>query len=151
MHLLLHPFTRERKKTQKTKAQKTKTQKKTQKKNENAYFQERRRILSRTKTQNENENEDPNSRRTMSTQQWRVLSVHLCTCHFALHTSCRLDPAIYFQISPFIYCIDAVPLKCLQLGLRNACLNIFTFKQRRASHDIILKKCVFVLEEPHTS
>ena len=61
MHLLLHPFTRERKKTQK----KTKTQKNAKK---------RKRIFSRTKThilKNEdakkNENEDATSRRTMST------------------------------------------------------------------------------------
>ena len=59
MHLLLHPFTRERKKKKKTKTQKkiTKTQK-TQKKtkthifkNEDAYFQERRRKKTKTKTQ----------------------------------------------------------------------------------------------------
>ena len=56
MHLLLHPFTRERKKNENAKEgkKKTKTQKnakktKTQKKN--AYFQERRRIFSRRKTQ----------------------------------------------------------------------------------------------------
>ena len=54
MHLLLHPFTRERNKAKK----KTKTQKKTEnakkkktQKSQNAYFQERIRIFSRTRTQ----------------------------------------------------------------------------------------------------
>ena len=56
MHLLLHPFTRERKKTQKnakkTKAQKTQKKTKTHIfKNEDAYFQERRREKTKTKTQ----------------------------------------------------------------------------------------------------
>ena len=56
------------KKTQKNENAKERKKTKTQKnaKNENAYFQERRRIFSRTKTQ-KNENEDANSRRTMST------------------------------------------------------------------------------------
>ena len=67
MQLLIHPFTRERIKRKKRKRKKkTKTQKNAKKrkrkktqKNENAYFQERRRIFSRTKTQ-KNENEDAN-------------------------------------------------------------------------------------------
>ena len=45
MHLLLHPFTRERKKTAKERKKKTKTQKTKMHifKNEGAYFQKRRR------------------------------------------------------------------------------------------------------------
>ena len=67
MHLLLHPFTRERKKTHK-KPKRKKKQNAKNAKNQNAYFQERRRIFSRTETQKKkNENEDANSRRTMST------------------------------------------------------------------------------------
>ena len=62
MHLLLHPFTRERKKTQKKnenakerkKNENAKKRKKTKThifKNEDAYFQERRRKKTKTKTQ----------------------------------------------------------------------------------------------------
>ena len=69
MHLLLRPFTRERKKAQKNENAKNenakerkKRKRKKRKKKRKAYFQERRRIFSRTKTQ-KNENEDANSRR----------------------------------------------------------------------------------------
>ena len=63
MHLLLNPFTRERKKTQKNENAKKRKRKRTQKnenakktktqifKNEDAYFQERRRKKTKTKTQ----------------------------------------------------------------------------------------------------